>query len=275
MKRLLFIAIVYNTVEETRDLCLSLAQQDPGDYERALVLVDNSDTETARAGVDALAAEFAFVEVLRPERNLGYFPAISLALGRHAKGTDYVIAGNNDLVYADDFCATLLAQSYDDDIMVICPDVVTADGAHQNPHHKYRVSRLEKLYFDVVYTHYICARLIVRAKRLLTSLGAFKHHSTLGKRGEQRAQEIDKGVGAIYVFTPDFLEKIAFQLYFPGFLYGEEACLAWQVRKAGGRTWYDPSLNVWHAESATLGTIPKRTTYELARSSYWKIRHTF
>lgn len=272
MKRLLFIAIVYNTVEETRDLCLSLARQDSDDYERALVLVDNSDTETARAGVDALATEFAFAEVLRPASNLGYFPAISLALERFARGYDYVIAGNNDLVYDADFCTTLCAKTYPDNVKVVCPDVVTADGAHQNPHHKNRLSIIEKLYFDAYFTHYFMAKLVRFAIRALKGMHALRRHSTLELRGSQTAQEIDQGVGAVYVFLPHFLEQIAYSLYFPGFLYGEEACLSWQVRNTQGITWYDPDLSIWHAESATLGGIPSRRSYSYARDSYWKYR---
>lgn len=267
MKRLLFIAVVFNTVKETRDLCLSLARQDPGDYELALVLVDNSDTEPGRAGVDALAAEFAFAEVLRPERNLGYFPAISQALQRFARGYDYVVAGNNDLVYDGNFCATLVAQCYGDDIMVVCPDVVTANGVHQNPHHKHRLSTLEKAYFDLYFLGYPIAWALTQARRLFS-----RRLSPTAEAGVEPAQIIDQGVGAVYVFVPHFLEKIDRALYFPGFLYGEEACLSWQIRSVGGKTLFDPTLKVWHAESATLGQISERGTYGFARESYWKFR---
>lgn len=267
MKNLLFIAVVFNTVKETRDLCLSLARQKPGDYELALVLVDNSDTEYGRAGVDALAADFTFAKVLRPGCNLGYFPAISQALQRFADGYDYVIAGNNDLVYDSDFCTTLVAQSYGHDIMVVCPDVVTANGVHQNPHHKNRLSTLEKFYFDLYYMGYPIARALLQARRLFS----YRLSPAAGASVEPE-QIIDQGVGAVYVFVPHFLEKIDRALYFPGFLYGEEACLSWQIRSVGGKTLFDPTLKVWHAESATLGQISGRGTYGFARNSYWKFR---
>ena len=265
MKRLLFIAVVYNTIEETRDLCLSLAGQTPGDHSLALVLVDNSDTDAARAGVDALASDFDFAEVLRPEHNIGYFPAITAALKDFARGYDYVIAGNNDLVYDAEFCTTLCGKTYPNDIKVVCPDVVTADGVHQNPHHKHRLSIVEKAYFDLYFSGYPIAKALTLTRRLL-------RRSPSADLGIEPAQIIDQGVGAVYVFVPRFLDQIDYALYFPGFLYGEEACLSWQVRSVGGKILFEPTLKVWHAESATLGQIAKRKTYGFARESYWRYR---
>jgi len=80
------------------------------------------------------------------------------------------------------------------------------------------------------------------------------------------------GVGACYVLMPGFLATSK-RLFFPAFLYGEEACLAWQVRDAGGITWYDPSLKVDHAESAACSKLPSRTAYEYGREAYWRYRH--
>lgn len=272
MKRLLFIAVIYNNVAETRDLCLSLSLQTPGDYSAWLVLVDNSDDPTARAAINALVQEFPFSSVLRPGNNLGYFPAITFALEKYAKEYDLVIAGNNDLKYDKDFSKILSDSIYSDEIMVICPDVVTAEGVHQNPHHKYRLSWAEKLYFDIYFASYFSARIIRFIGNNLKRLLPPQHHANPVSRSMQPAQEIDQGVGAVYVFRPQFLRRIGYRLYYPGFLYGEEACLSWQVRDAGGKTWYDPSLKVWHAESATLGQLPSNKTYRFARQSYWKFR---
>ena len=79
------------------------------------------------------------------------------------------------------------------------------------------------------------------------------------------------GVGACYVLLPAFFEKCG-DLFFPWFLFGEEACLAWQVRDAGGVTWYDPKLRVDHAESASCSKLPGRVAYEHAREAYWGYR---
>ncbi|MEY4467808.1 MAG: putative rhamnosyl transferase [Pseudomonadota bacterium] len=272
MKRLLYVAVVYNNVEETRDMCCSLLRQTPGNYEISLVLVDNSDARLVQLEIDKMATDFAFVSILRPNKNLGYFPAISEALSLYALDYDVVIAGNNDLKYAEDFSFTLSNATYEDDVMVVCPDVVTADGFHQNPHHKFRLNLLEKIYFDIYFSHYICSVVVGKLKKTISFFAKLFKHSTLSIRGEGISQEIDQGVGAVYVFRRRFLVDIDCKLHYPGFLYGEEACLSWQVRSNGGKIWYDPSLKVWHAESASLSKVNKATTYCYGRDSYWKIR---
>ena len=86
-----------------------------------------------------------------------------------------------------------------------------------------------------------------------------------------REGEISMGVGACYVLRPAFFDKCK-DLYFPWFLFGEEACLAWQVREAGGVTWYDPTLRIDHAESASCSKLPGHVAYEHAREAYWGYR---
>lgn len=272
MKRLLFIAVVYNTVKETRDLCQSLADQASGDFTIDCLLVDNSDVPAAMEEVDALPQAFAFVSVLRPEKNLGYFPAISEGLRSHARGYDFVIAGNNDLIYAPELAARLSVSDYAADVMVVCPEVVTRDGRHQNPHHKHRLTRLQRLYFDLYFSTYGVGRLVTWTKRVLTRSLNLEKALAPADRGTPIAQAIDQGVGACYVFLPHFLESIDYQLFYSAFIYGEEAFLSWQVRDANGRMWYDPTLKVWHAESATLSRMPSRKAYGFGRDAYWQSR---
>jgi GT2 family glycosyltransferase len=272
MVSFLFIAVIYNDVDETRNLCESLLRQKPGDYEFSLILVDNSDLPNFKIMVDSLAKDYSFAIILRTNSNLGYFPAISKALALYAKDYDLVIAGNNDLRYSEDFSLTLANAVYEDDIMVVCPDVVTADGFHQNPHHKHRLGFFEKLYFDIYFSHFYLSKFLITIKNIFPFLIKYLGRKTFSIRGDNVPQTIDQGVGAVYIFLPRFLSIIDYKLYFPGFLYGEEACLSWQVRSCGGRTWYDPTIKVWHAESATLGKFSKFKNYSLSRESYWKIR---
>lgn len=271
-KRILYIAVVYNNFDDTQKLCQSLADQAPADYELTCVLVDNSDAREVIDGVLKLADDFQFVKVLRPEKNAGYFPAISLALQQYADGYDYVVAGNNDLIYDPLFSTKLAQKTYDAPIMVVCPDIVTADGVHQNPHHQHKMSKWQKLYFDIYFSHYFVSRGVGALKQGLMSLLGKKKYFLPNAEASAVAGVIDTGVGACYVFLPAFLKAAQNTLYYEWFLYGEEACLGWQVRNLDGTIWYDPDLEVWHAESATLSKIPSRRTYEFARTAHWGYR---
>lgn len=273
MKKILYVAVVYNTVSETRDMCLSLQSQTAGSYDLACVLVDNSDKSDSIAGVSALAIEFDFVTILRSGENPGYFPAITHALQTHADGYDFVVAGNNDLVYEEDFSNLLCDAAYDGDVMVVCPDIVTSDGVHQNPHHKGRLSFLQKRYFELYFSQYHIGLATEKTKSILLGLMGRKKYFSTHNTAQTQAGIIDQGVGACYVFLPNFLQKSKNTLFYRGFLYGEEACLSWQVRNLGGTFWYDPCLKIQHAESATLSHVPQRKTYEFARTSFWQYRN--
>ena len=271
-KRILYIAVVYNNFDDTKRLCQSLADQSSADRDLTCVLVDNSDAPNVSVDILSLAAEFQFVEVLTPAKNMGYFPAISLALLQYADGYDFVVAGNNDLIYDPTVTSKLAQKTYDDSIMVVCPDFVTADGIHQNPHHKHRLLKWQRLYFDIYFSHYFVGRLVASLKQTLLQIFKRERYFTPDDRLQSTASIIDQGVGACYIFLPSFLQSAGNQLYYEWFLYGEEACLSWQVKNLKGVIWYDPDLSVWHAESATLSKMPRRQTYEFARSSFWGYR---
>ena len=78
---------------------------------------------------------------------------------------------------------------------------------------------------------------------------------------------IHMGIGACYILPSVYFDFIK-RLDYPFFLYGEEAFFSQQIHTAGGTLFYDSSLSVLHAESATLSKLPSRMTYEYARQGY-------
>ena len=267
-RRFVFVSVVYNNYDDTLDFCKSLMQMAIEKEGLVCFLVDNSDSTGIQERIDSLVFNFSFVKVLRSGRNLGYFGGFNYFFdSQFFDSSDTVVLCNNDLVFDRNFCQRFLVGSYPDDVFVVCPDVVTMDGVHQNPHHLKPITAFEKFKFDLYFSHYLFAVVLLWIKggsRLL--MRETEHFAP-----ELKPCEINQGVGACYVLLPTFFKRID-RLFFPWLLYGEEACLSWQVRSSGGRLWFDPELVVWHAESATLSKLPKRTTYEYGRQSYWGLR---
>jgi hypothetical protein len=174
---------------------------------------------------------------------------------------DFVVIGNNDLEFEPDFCQTLIAASPDPSVFAICPDEITADGIHKNPHLRHRMSRLRRLQLDVYFSHYYMARC------LLFILGIVRPRKKSQAQPQGVGCELHMGHGACYVLTPEFLKRFK-SLNYPHFLIGEEAYLADQIHSARGRLWYEPALRVHHAENGAIATVPKRAIYEFARSGY-------
>ena len=146
----------------------------------------------------------------------------------------------------------------------VCPDVVTFDGLHQNPHVLQRIGWLRRFQFDLYFSNYYVARLMSLILGIVRPVKVSPPQPVVGC-------EIHMGIGAIYVLTPEFLKRFN-KLNFPHFLYGEEAYFSDQIHAVGGILWFDPDLRVSHAESATLSKVPKRTAYEFARSGYASYR---
>ena len=267
--RFSFVCVNYVGFEFTKTMILSLLNQTGigVQFEINIVVVDNSPS------IDVEIQDYCRlhenVKYLRSDRNEGYFAALNMGIESLAQGNKkYVIVCNNDLEFAESFCGNLSEVEVHDSVQVICPDVVTLDGKHQNPHHITGLSRLRIFLFDCYFSNYFIAKALLQIKQISSK---FKVGRKLAPVKYPLNLEINQGVGACYVLTAKFLE-LHRELFFPSFLYCEEAALSWQVRNSGGTLVYNSSLKVDHAESAALSRLPSRQTYEFGRDSYWIIR---
>lgn len=268
--RVIFVAVVYNNYRDTYDFCQSLNRLWLGGIERKCFIVDNSDSDVVRKQVDALLEEYEFVSIIRPDRNLGYFGAFNYFFENFScEHHDAVVLCNNDLVLDDSFCVRLSSADYPPDAMVICPDVITVDGVHQNPHVLQPLGLLARFKLDLYFTHYFLARCLLIVKSLIHRVRPFRRRTDRAPSGY-----LHLGIGACYVLLPSFL-KVFGRLDYPHFIYGEEAYLTRQVHALGGRLYYDSTLTVLHKESATLSKLPSRVTYEYGRDGYWKYRRFY
>lgn len=268
MNRIEFVAVVYNNYIDTSDFIESINALRQSYVDISCVIVDNSDDAVVRERIDKLASIYGFLRVLRPPFNLGYFGAFNFYFAECApSGSDVIVLCNNDLIFSIDFVENFRSTKYYDDIYVVCPDVVTLDGVHQNPHSLRRRSHLQILKFDLYFSAYSVACLLRIVQRGMRTLWKIKR-----KRNPAPAGYLHMGVGACYILLPVFFSKFR-KLDFPHFLYGEEVYLTNQVHSVGGKLYYDPELKVRHKESATLSKLPARTTYDFARKGYWSYRN--
>lgn len=265
-ERQLFICVTYNDFTNCDDFCRSLqAQERKHSFDFRCVIVDNSIDTAISTQLRELENRYPFVQLLHVGKNLGYFGAMNYALTHvEIQSFDQIILCNNDLLFDSHFCENLAAAHYSEDTMVVCPDVITLDGIHQNPHVLRPLSFAGRLKLDLYFSHYYVA----------VALQAIKDWGRLlcpWKSGRRTANPqpcfLHMGIGACYVLRKTFLKKFS-RLDFPFFLYGEEAFLTAQVHAAQGRLFLDPSLKVQHKESATCSKMPKREMYEYAREGY-------
>lgn len=236
------------------------------------VIVDNCSEAAQVEVLRAAEGRFDRVKFIYSPVNTGYFPGLNIGIGairEMAGDLDFVIVGNNDLVFSGEFFRRLREKRVEFSVNpVISPDLVTLDGVHQNPHVIVRVSRFRELVWDVYFSNYWCSVMI----RNLASLGR-KFFERKDYLSYKEAGHIYQGYGACYLLTPKFFAHFS-ELWAPGFLMGEEFYLAKQLESGGFQVFYEPSLPVVHHDHATVSKVPSRKMWEFTRA-YHKIYRSF
>lgn len=255
------IAVNFNNSECSIGMINSLLPQ--AELLDEIVIVDNASGEAEFEKMltfrDQLsAADRRKVKLIRLPENLGYFRALNIGLEQLESQPEKAVVGNNDLIFDRSFLAELSKAKFDDDVFVVCPDIVTADGFHQNPHVIKPLSPKRKLGFDLYFCNYYLGSTLLYFKRKL-----FPRKSNFAE-GEF---DVHMGIGACYILTSAFFERLK-KLDDSVFLYGEEAFLSNQVKANGGRLLYYSKLQVGHLESVATSKIPAKKKYLLTQQSY-------
>lgn len=267
----IFIAVNYNGATHTENYLQSLQEISLpiGDILEAII-VDNRSTEAQRIKVEQSVTQRPFARFIALDDNPGYFRGLNAGIDSCPKNENtLLIIGNNDLKFASDFLTKLKDTSYEEDVLVIAPNIVTLEGRRQNPHVVTKVSTLELVKARIYFSHYYVGQAGSFVNRAIRAL-VRKVHSRKGVSNqipELGRMRIKRGIGACYVLTPHFFrhhERLDDRV----FLWGEEALLSHQVESAGGYTLYEPSIKVTHCESASVRFIEKRDRYEMVKASY-------
>lgn len=268
LPRVAFVIVNFNNSSYTKTLCDSLALQQglAESFTVDCLVVDNSTDREQMIACAELCDVYAWLRYIRSGGNLGYFGGLNRGLAERPQDTAaFVVVGNNDLEFSPTFCKVLVETPFNEMVFAVCPDVVTLDGMHQNPHLPNRISRYRRLQFDVLFSSYHVARLAHPLRRF------FSDARRPARRHAGPRQEVHMGIGACYVLTPSFFAKFD-RLNYPLFLYAEEAFLSAQIHSVGGRLVYEPVLQVSHSERASTDRVAPRDRYELARQAYWSCR---
>ncbi len=263
--RIGFVFTNYNNSSFTWEAVRSLVSS-PLWYGHKIVVVDNDSTPEDVDSLRLLQKQWPEVEVIFNAKNIGYFKGLNIGIARLRESRPDItcmVIGNNDLVFPDGFIGEIGAlQGLFNKYAVICPDLLTLDGVHQNPHVKNGISKFRRRIWDLYYSSYAMALLI---KRLARWTGRWTKRRDYAAHDEP--QEIYMGYGACYILGPLFFSHYE-QLRAPVFLMGEEFFLSRQLEEKGQTLFYEPSILVRHHDHATISKVPSRKMWEISRESY-------
>ena len=265
-----YVCTNYKNSAYTQEAVRSLLK-DGGDEFRVVVVDNNSDSKNVEV-LKNLASEFRHVELILNTENVGYFRGLNMGI-RHLRSSqpeiNFMIVGNNDLVFPADFAETLKKNlSTLEKYAVVAPDIITLDGIHQNPHVIHKISKFREFIYDLYYANYylgIAILKLAKASRRFTERGDQTQH--------QIAQEIYMGLGACYMLGPKFFRYFE-ELWAPTFLVHEEYFLSKQLNDKGLCIYYEPAIKVLHHFRAAMAALGDREAWRISRDAH-KMRRQY
>lgn len=230
-----------------------------------LVVVDNSSDFDVPLGLDIVR--------LDPGGNVGYLKGLKFGLANSDIGSfDYVILCNPDISLDADFFQSLkslgnILGGHD----LLAPSILS-DGVNQNPNLVSKPTtnriRLYDLLFSsllVFSTYTILSDFRGKIRRIFSSVIASRREHSDAKSHD--ILEIFLPHGSFLIFKSDFFRQ---DKIFDAdvFLWGEEAIIAHQVREAGGKVVFCPSIVVHHISHSATSSISLRKKFEIWKRSY-------
>jgi N-acetylglucosaminyl-diphospho-decaprenol L-rhamnosyltransferase len=229
---ILDIAIVAYRCRDLLRACLESVRAHPASGGLRTFVVDNA---SADGTVEMVERDFAEVELIAAESNLGFSAANNLAIQRGR--APYVLALNPDTRLRAGVLDYLI------DLMETHPEVGICG------------CRLELE--DGTFDH--AAR-----RSFPTPLGALAHFTGIGRRArapaaltQYRAPSVEAGPvdavnGAFMLMRRSALDEVG--LFDEGYwMYMEDLDLCYRFAQAGWLTWYEPSMTVTHVKAGTSG----------------------
>ena len=263
--RIGFVFTNYNNAHYTKENVISISRIK--NYEvLPVIIVDNNSNQSDKDELRKIEDEFANVKIIFNNENIGYFAGLNvgiLEIRNHYPDIEHIVIGNNDLEFPSDFFDHIINKSHlFNDYPVICPNLVTLDGEHQNPHVLSSISVARELIWDIYYTNYliaICIRVLARFTKRFTRRRDHEYHRI--------PQIIYQGYGACYILGPIFFKHFD-NLWAPTFLLGEELFLSKQLQDKGLHLFYEPSIYVNHHDHASMSKLISSDLWKIARDSH-------
>ncbi len=255
MSKFVFVILHYLTTRDTMEAVSSIKQYAP---DAQIVIVDNASGNGSLEQLQDAYADDARVDVITAKENLGFARGnnLGIAYARERYAPDFICLMNNDILLLENPLPPIEQEYAASHFAVLGPMVYTADGrCNDNPgtatpmteqdlHSLIRyLERMIRVNHWHLWLPYRAAQKIWH--RLHTPAAA----SPVTHRNYLQRQENVQLHGSFLVLSPKFFAH--FNGLFDGtFLNLEEDILFWQLRQAGQKTVYLPSLHVFHKEDA-------------------------
>lgn len=178
---------------------------------------------------------------------------------------DFIFVSNVDISLSEDFFVNLL-KTDTTNVGWIAPSILrNIDGSNENP---FIVNELSKSQINFYILLYSCPILYGIYQKLSKKIHTRKY---LFRNGGYKKCDIYAGMGSIFIFTREFIEK-NYPLSFPTFMYGEEIYYGYLVKTSGLKTIYEPSITVFDICGVSTGLLGLNKKCKMNKQSLKIIR---
>lgn len=241
---LLWLVVHYRSPVETAALLSSLARQTAASAVQVIVVDNSGDAPTD-------VPQGLRVQTMEPERNLGYFGGASWALARwrhdHPESPlpPWVVVSNADILLPEvGSLDRLLNTPYEDDVLIVAPNVIARRGRALNPHLLTRPSsRTMRVKRRTIFSNPLTLTLWTFGSRLRP-----RRSLPLPPAGTV----LYAPHGSVVLLRRPYFERGG-TLDHSSFLYSEEIFLGETVRRLGGRVVFDPDVCLHHSGHVSTG----------------------
>jgi GT2 family glycosyltransferase len=258
-KRILLIAVNYNSSKETLDFLNSISGLN-NFQEIQVVIVDNSDQIHRDLGFSSMCKQIIndvlFVET---SSNHFYFGSVNFALqffSLNPNMFDFFIISNVDILIKDNLFLDNISSIKLENIGIIAPSIFsTAKGNDQNP---YMIKRFNKFMFYYYY--------FIRQHLFFTILHEKFTEFLKKERSYIKNRSVSSGTiysphGAFIIFTNQYFQ-LGGSIDFGLKLFGEELFVAEECRRIKLDVYYEPKISVLHNEHISTGAVSSKFVVE-------------
>lgn len=251
--RIAYLILHYMAGEDTIECVHSILDVSKQSEHKILVIVvDNGSTNNSFFRICKEFGNNTNVKLIHSDINLGFAKGNNLGFhyAKYEWNADFIVQLNNDTIVSQKNFNEMIVKKYDEKKYgVLGPDILTADGFHQNPGRTVNWNRKRLLLF----------RSKKKIQYLLSYFKIFDSLLSINK-GSYQEECIRNDVyntalhGSCLIFSRIFIEKFD-GMYEGTFLYMEEDILKLQADHYGFLMMYSPDLRLYHKEDAATNMV--------------------